>query len=266
GILIGFAGVSSAFFANAASFVPVIIGLAMIRPAYLEERTKKKQGSSKDTWRYVAERRDLAVALLVTLVAGLFAFNFSVTIPLVFRDVFGGNAQEVGFGVTCIGVGGVVGGLAFAGKIRANARGNVVTSAIFGGALLLFALSPNLVTGYAAGFAVGTTSVAFLATSASYIQLNADRDMRGRLMGLYVMANTGSGPIGGPMLGGIAQLFSARVSFLIGGTAMVVVATVAHRQHSAAAASLQGEAPARSPTSDQIADLEETQAMVPEST
>jgi MFS family permease len=131
--------------------------------------------------------------------------------------------------LTSLGLGAVVGGLAVASRIRATARAAAITSALLGVTLVLLAVSPDLAIGYLAAFVVGTASMAMLATTASLVQLSADPLLRGRLMGLFVLAASGSDTFGGPMLGGIAQLFSARVSFLVGATAMILIALVTRR-------------------------------------
>jgi MFS family permease len=91
------------------------------------------------------------------------------------------------------------------------------------------AAAPNLALGYVAVFLAGTSSVALLASTGSHIQLSAEPRLRGQMMGLFVLATVGTSPVGGPMLGGIAELTNVRVSFAVGGVAMIIVAGVANR-------------------------------------
>jgi MFS family permease len=56
------------------------------------------------------------------------------------------------------------------------------------------------------------------------LQLAAIPAMRGRVMALWAVAWLGSTPIGGPIVGWIAQEFSARWSLAVGGIPTVLIA------------------------------------------
>lgn len=229
GILIGAVGISAAFFANAASYLPVVIGLLLIRPAHADQAPRSGQTGLSDTLHYVAGRRELAIALGLAGIVGFFCLNFQVLMPLLFRDVLGGEAEAVGLALTCMGLGGVVGGLVVAGGVKAGAKSQAASVGALGATLMGVASAPTLEFGYAASFVAGAASVTFAATSGAHIQLAADRHMRGRMMGLYVLALGGSSAIGGPMQGGIAELTNARVPFVIASCATLIACLVACR-------------------------------------
>jgi MFS family permease len=229
GIIIATAGVSAAFFANAVSYLPVIVGLALMHPAVPAERATTSRGNLRGTLRYVAGRRDLAIALSLTAVLGIFAYNFSVLVPVFFRDVFAADARATGLGLTCMGLGGVVGGVLVAGRMKISLQRVVLTAAVFGIALTMLALAPTIWLGYAGIFLVGAASTTFLSVSGAQIQLGADPAMRGRVTGLYVLALAGSSPIGGPMQGAIAEWASARVAFGVAAAATFVTCAVVIR-------------------------------------
>jgi MFS family permease len=229
GLLIATAGVPAAFLANAASYLPVIAGLVLMHPAAPAERATTAHGNLRGTLRYVSRRRDLAISLGLTAVLGIFAYNFSVLVPVFFRDVFAGDARATGLGLTCMGLGGVVGGLLVATRMKINMRRVVLTAAIFGIALTMLALAPTIWFGYVGIFLVGAASTTFLSVSGAQIQLGADPGMRGRVMGLYVLALAGSSPIGGPMQGAIAEIASARVAFGVAAVATFLACAVVLR-------------------------------------
>lgn len=229
GILIGTAGIPAAFFANAVSYLPVIVGLLLIRPKHADQASRDGKTGLPDTLRYVAGRRELAIALGLAGIVGFFCLNFQVLMPLLFRDVLGGDADAVGLALTCMGLGGVVGGLAVAGGVKADARTQAASTGVFGVTLMVVAFAPTLGFGYVASFAVGAASVTFAATSGAHIQLAADSQWRGRMMGLYVLALGGSSAIGAPMQGGIAEVTNARVPFVIASCATLMACLVAFR-------------------------------------
>ena len=74
--------------------------------------------------------------------------------------------------------------------------------------------------------AVGWGSVTFLATGNSTLQLEAEPSMRGRVMSLWAVAFLGSTPVGGPLIGWIVAVASARVGLAVGGVACLVAAGI----------------------------------------
>jgi MFS family permease len=228
GILIETVGLSSAFFANAVTFLPVVVVLMVIRPRHVTPRTARSYGSLRDAVHYVASRRELCAALVLIGIVGTFGYNFQVLIPIYFRTIFDGSSADVGFGLTCMGLGGVIGGVGLAGRIKSTARHTIRTACALSLGLVLLALAPTLWLAYIAALTVGACSVVFKSTAASHVQLESDPYMRGRVMGLFVMALAGSSAIGGPMQGGIAQLASARASFTVAGVAVLTAALTSY--------------------------------------
>ena len=80
-----------------------------------------------------------------------------------------------------------------------------VAAAGFGVAILTAALVPSLPGELAALAIVGFFSTAFMATSNTTLQLTADPRFRGRVMALWSVTFTGSTPIGGPVVGVVAD-------------------------------------------------------------
>ena len=59
------------------------------------------------------------------------------------------------------------------------------------------------------------------------MQIAAAPAMRGRVMAVYAMVFLGSTPIGGPLMGWLAERSGPRLAFAIGGAAAVVAAAAA---------------------------------------
>jgi MFS family permease len=88
--------------------------------------------------------------------------------------------------------------------------------------------------------AVGMAMMLFMATANTTLQLNSDPAMRGRVMALYGLLFLGTTPVGGPVMGWIAQAWGPRVGLAIGGAlslgaALAAVSRVRVRRRSAAA-------------------------------
>ena len=92
----------------------------------------------------------------------------------------------------------------------------------FGITDLLVALAPTIELAACALIAVGAASIWFLSTGNATLQMNAAPEMRGRVMALWAVAFLGTTPIGGPIIGFIAQLWGARWALAVGAVSALV--------------------------------------------
>ncbi|WP_079924016.1 MFS transporter [Mycobacterium sp. AT1] len=218
GMLIAGVGISAAFFINAASYLPVIVVLLLVRPhPPVHDGAFPTSGRLVDTLRYVSARPQLASALVLMTVSGIIAFNWNVLVPTLTRDSFGGDARAVGFAFTSMGLGAVLGGLALAGVLRGTSLWLVVNGCVMGLALTLTGAAPSLAVAYVLLFVVGACSVTFRVTATTLLQLHSDPAVRGRVISLLVLATNGTTPLGGPLIGWICSEASPRVSCAVGG-------------------------------------------------
>ncbi|MBU8815109.1 MFS transporter [Mycolicibacterium goodii] len=231
GVLISAVGVSTSFFLNAASYLPVVIALLSIRPrAQVTTGTVCAKGHLGKTLRYVSARPHIAAALVLMAVSGLLTFNWNVLLPTLARDTFGGDARVVGFAFTSMGVGAVFGGLALAGALRGTSKWLILNGCVLGAALSLTGLMPTVTIAYALLFVVGAASVTFRSTATTLLQLHSDPGVRGRIISLLVLATNGTTPLGGPLIGWICAHANPRVACLVGGLG-TVAAALAHWAH-----------------------------------
>ncbi|HZM56620.1 MAG TPA: MFS transporter, partial [Acidimicrobiales bacterium] len=94
GVIITVFGLGVCFFVNAASYVAVIIGLAMMRTADLHPTAavERAKGQVRDGFRYVWRTPALRNVLLSVALIGIFAYNFTVTLALLAKETFHGGA------------------------------------------------------------------------------------------------------------------------------------------------------------------------------
>ncbi|HTU38137.1 MAG TPA: MFS transporter [Acidimicrobiales bacterium] len=221
GVLILTVGVSTCFFLNAASFAAVITALAMMRAGELYRRpgVARAKGQVREGFRYVWATPDLKIPLISMAVVGVFAFNFTVTLPLLAKFTFHGGAGLYSWFMVAMGAGAVVGGLATAFRSRPSTRLLAYIGVIFGAAITAVALSPTEAWAIALLVPMGAASISFVATNNATLQLRADPAMRGRVMALNAIAFLGSTPIGAPLLGYVSDISNPRVALVIGGVA-----------------------------------------------
>ena len=85
--------------------------------------------------------------------------------------------------------------------------------------MVALALSPTLWLAVACRPARRVQLVYLVSGSNAVVQLRADPAMRGRVLALYAMVFLGTTPIGGPIIGWVSDVTSARVAVAVGGVA-----------------------------------------------
>jgi MFS family permease len=223
-VLIAFVGTGWCFLYNGLSYFPVVFALVLMRPSELNRGLPavRARGQIRDGIRYAWNRPELRFPLLLMLVVGTLAFNFSVLMPLMAKFAFNSGASTFGLLMSFMGVGAFAGALVSANRARPTHRLLALAGVAFGGLLIGAALAPTLPIELLVLVPMGAAMITFQATANSLLQLNSDPAFRGRVMALYVMVFLGTTPIGGPIVGWIAQQFGARVGLGLGGLATLI--------------------------------------------
>jgi MFS family permease len=221
GVLILTLGVSTCFIVNAASYIAVIVALWLMRAGDLFSRpgVGRKKGQIREGLRYAWSTGDLRSPLISMAIVGVFAFNFTVTLPLLAKVTFHGGAGLYSSFLAAMGAGAVVGGLVTAHRGSPSTRLLAVISLFFGAAIVAVSLAPTTLVAIVLLVPMGAASISFIATNNATLQLRADPAMRGRVMSLNAIAFLGSTPIGAPLLGYISDISNPRVSLIVGGVA-----------------------------------------------
>ena len=229
GVLVAVLGLALCFACNAISFVAVIASLAAMNAALLYPATpvKRRTGQIRQGLRYVRETPELLIPLLMIALIGTLAWEFQVTLPLMASNVFGGGVGLYGVMASVMGLGAVGGGLVSAARSRPRARSLCLAAIGWGIAITAAAVAPTLPLELAALVFIGYGSITFNSYAKTTLQLAADPAMRGRVMALWALAWLGSTPIGGPLVGWIAQELGARWSLAAGGIPTLVCGLLA---------------------------------------
>ncbi len=224
GILIVTVGVATCFMVNAGSYLAVLVALALMDASRLNRRqgVVRAKGQIREGLRYAWATRELRDTLLAMAVVGVFAFNFTVTLPLLAKFTFHGGAGLASVFMAAMGAGAVVGGLFTAFRSRPSTRLLAFIGLVFGASILAVAVSPSALVATATLVVMGAAAISFVATNNATLQLRADPAMRGRVMSLNAIAFLGSTPIGAPLLGAISDVASPRAAFALGGVATLL--------------------------------------------
>lgn len=228
GILIATTGTGVCFLVNAVSYVAVLAALISMDVSALQPspRAERARGQVREGLAYVGRTPDLLVPLIMLALVGTLTYEFSVVLPLLARGPFGGGPGTYGLLTSAMGAGAIIGGLVVAGRGATGLRPLTAAAAMFGTAVLVTAAAPTAVVAAGALVVVGATSIAFLATGNTTLQLAADPRFRGRVMALWAVAFLGSTPVGAPVIGAVSEHISPRGGLVVGGVACLTAAAI----------------------------------------
>jgi MFS family permease len=226
GVLIATVGTGVCFLVNAASFAAVVGSLVTMDRVSLNPTrpTPRARGQLREGLRYVRATPALAVPLVMMAVVGCLTYEFQVSLPVMASRGLHAGPAGFGFMTAAMGIGAVVGGLLVAARGRTGPRPLVVAAGAFGVAMSLATLAPSLALELAALSLAGGSSIAFMSTANSTLQLTAAPEMRGRVMSLWFVAFQGSTPIGGPVVGWVMAVLGARAGLGLGAITCFAVA------------------------------------------
>jgi MFS family permease len=224
GVLIATVGVAPCFLVNAATFAAMIVALRGMDPERLAPAPRPERGGVREAIGYLRREPSLLIPLAMMAVVGTLAFNFQVLLPLLGRFTYAGGAAAYTALAVAMAVGSVAGALATGARGRVSERLLVVSAAGFGAFALFAAAAPSLGTAMVALVPLGMASVTFAAGVNSTLQLGAAPEMRGRVMALYSVVFLGSTPIGGPIVGWLAEVAGPRAGLVLGGVAALTAA------------------------------------------
>jgi len=182
-----------------------------------------------DGLHYVLKNPLLRGTLLMILIIGTLTFEFQVSLPLIARFTFEGDAQDYAPLSIALGVGAVAGGMVIASRKKVSPDRLVSGALFFGLAILLASVMPSLRLTALAMAAVGVFSISFTSQANTFLQLQSSPQMRGRVMSFWAIAFLGTTTIGGPVVGWFGEHIGPRWALGIGGLAAVCAALLGWR-------------------------------------
>ena len=240
GVVLATLGEAPCFWLNALSFVAVVWGLLAMDVS--GHRPEPARGSAVrhmvEGVRYAWHDSRLRNLLLLLGTAGSIGFQYTVLLPVYagrllhpWREGAGlaGAAGAGGYGLllSALGVGSLFAALAMTRKQdRWRLRRNVLVGlALFGTALVAFALNRVFEVAVLINAAAGFGMILYAASTNTLIQLTVAEEFRGRVMSLYTLMFVGTAPAGSFVLGAVAERFGAPVATMVSGVVCAIGAT-----------------------------------------
>jgi MFS family permease len=219
GIAISLLGTSGAFYANAASFLVVVIALIMMRSS--TARAEKRHdffGEVKDGFTYMVSKPIILGIMVMEAVSSVFGLD-NAMLTIFARDVFQVGAHGFGFLQSSRGLGAVIGSSLFIGMGRQPAQGNIlmIAAILYGLCFAVFGVAPSFVLAVILLAMVGATDAIWSAARGTILQLTTPERFRGRVMGVFQLSNRGLHPLGQTETGLMVPLIGARETTVVGG-------------------------------------------------
>src|SRR5256886_8909936 len=228
GLFVGWWGAASAFFANAFSFLALIVALISLpkRVKGTPEEEEQRRSGIMDGFRYV--RSDRTILSMIALIACTTIFVFpviSVMLPLYVRNVLQLGPTTMGWLMATSGTGsflGSLGLLSIARDLRLKfMSGNVLVVAVAG-----FLMSRSH------GFVLTACSMGCLAIALSMnfglantiVQEHAPPHLRGRVSAVFGLSFFGLMPIAGLIVTGFSDLVGMRTALAVSSVIYAILA------------------------------------------
>jgi MFS family permease len=174
----------------------------------------REKGQLREGLRYVRERPELIMPIVMVGFIGTFGFNFPTLLSGFAYDVFHVGAGQYGLLNTAMAVGSLAGALLAARRGRTRLRMLVGTALGFGLMEMLASLAPDYWIFALLLTLVGVFGLTFNTTANSTVQLATDPAMRGRVMGLFMLVFVGGTPLGSPVVGWVTEEYGPRTGML----------------------------------------------------
>jgi MFS family permease len=227
-IIIASLGLGACFFFNALSFAAVLFALALMRKKELRTvpPIKKVDGQLAEGWRYIKSNPIILQTLIMVAIIGTFAYEFSVSLPLLAQFTLHGDATTFATLSAALGLGSIFGGIVTANRKNTSLSILIESAVFFGLSMLVFAFMPTLSLAILVMVIVGFFSINFLSLATVILQVESSPEMRGRVMSFWGMAYLGSTPLGGPIIGWIGQHLGPRIALTTGALACLIAAWI----------------------------------------
>jgi MFS family permease len=225
------AGVGSGwvFLINALSFIAVLFSLGLLRADRLRpsKRAVHARGSFAEGFRYVLQRPDLKVVMVMLFLVATFGLNFSIFISTMAVTVFHAGASQYGLLTSMMAAGSVLGALTTATRAKQGIPVLLAAAATFGLGCAVAAVMPSYLLFGGALVVIGVAAQTLTTSTNSFVQTSTEPAMRGRVIAILLAVIAGGMPIGGPIVGWIADNFGPRWALGVGAASGLLAAVAA---------------------------------------
>jgi MFS family permease len=227
GFVLAAAGPTWVFGVNAASFVGVLLAIALLPPARtsVTAAVNGVRAAMSEGLVYVFGQRSIASLMILMMLAGTFATPpVAFMVPGLVRFQLHEGVGTLGALFSLIGLGSVLGSLAL---IRLSARPNkgepaLVCFLLCAAAIMAIGISTSVPLSFALAVVGGLCGVVFIGLSTVVVQVSSAENLRARAMAVWAAAFVGTLPFGALITAGLAAWLGAGGAVAVDGAITLV--------------------------------------------
>jgi len=229
GIVLQKFGAGICFLLNAVSFVAVLMSLLLMNlPKYVSTHLKKKLKSEfAEGFSYLKHTPAIGIVILMLTFISLLVLPYNTLLPVFAKVIFNGNAATFGYINSFIGLGAVC-GTVFLASLKPGTDLKIVllvNTILLGIGLILFSHITYFPLAMLFAVLSGFGTMSQTTICITLVQINSDKNMRGRVMSYVAMAFFGMLPIGSLLVGAVSQKIGAPDTMMCQGIiALIIVA------------------------------------------
>ena len=173
---------------------------------------------------YVRTHPPVLGLIVLSIIPFLFGMPLNTLLPAFNQDVMGGHADDLGFLVSAMGAGAIVGSLMMAsmGSLKRKGFWLVVACLVWGGLTALFGTTEQLLFAVPLITMIGWVSSWNMSLNRGMLQMQVDDHMRGRVMSIDMMSH-GLMPLGVFPVSWIAERYGVGMGLVFSGSMFVFV-------------------------------------------
>ena len=230
GVLVAAIGEGWCFFANAVSYLAVILSLLLMKIETRKEVFLSGSAFSSivEGFGYVWKTGPIRALLVLLGLVSLLGLPYLVLMPIFASQILHGGAKGLGTLMGASGIGSLIAALILAARRGVRGLGRLVafSTAGFGVCLILFSWSRSFWLSAVLLVPVGFFMITEMAASNTLIQTLVSDKLRGRVMAVYSMMLLGMAPFGALVAGTLAHHLGAPTTVTLGGSVCILGAAV----------------------------------------
>lgn len=228
GIVLSVFGAGVCFLLNAASFGAVIVSLLLMKlPVYQSKRKDKKViAEFAEGFAYIKNTPDIGFVVAMLALVSLLVLPYNTVLPVFAKVIFKGGALTFGYINSFIGIGAVTGTIFLASRKPGTHLKKIlfISTLLMGLGLICFSQIKSFPLAMLFAVIAGYGSIAQFTISNILVQSDAAPHMRGRAIGILLMAIFGMMPLGSLLIGAVSERIGAPVTVLCQGILAVIIA------------------------------------------
>lgn len=230
GLILSTWGASICFLINAASFGGVIVSLLLMKlPPYQQKKSGKNVGMEfSEGFNYVRKDPELRGVIGMLSIVSLLVQPYNTVLPVFANKVFHGGASTFGYLTGSVGIGALLGTIFLASRKPGAQLKRILFISIIamGIGLICLGLIKNLSIAILFIVMTGFGGMTQYTACNILVQSESEPHMRGRAIGILLMAILGMMPLGSLLVGAVSQYVGAPATVLGQGVIAIVVALV----------------------------------------